>query len=184
MIPTGIMDVAPWRDWCAAAEGALRFLHEHVGWDLWMVTQVVEDRQIVLLAEPGDAVRPGMELPWESSFCRQMIEGHAPRLATVTAAVPAYAARSTGPLEDIAAYVGIPLVTGDGQLFGTLCGISFRAKPRSAARELSVVEAAARLLSTLMAAGMPPPELPEERIPWRPPDEVRPARPAVRELRR
>ena len=162
MVPEGFADVAPWPNWCAAAEGALAFLSEHVGWDVWMVTQVVEDRQVVLLVHPADAVRPGIELPWEKSFCRQMIEGKAPRLATVTAAVPAYASRSTGALSDVAAYVGVPLVRADGTLFGTLCGVSFRAKPLSAAREMSVVEAAARMLSTLMAAGMQPPSLPED----------------------
>jgi len=161
MVPEGFADVAPWPDWCAAAEGALAFLAEHVGWDVWMITQVVDDRQVVLLAHPPGAVRPGMELPWEKSFCRQMIEGNAPRLATVTAAVPAYASRTTGALSDVAAYVGVPLVRADGTLFGTLCGVAFRAKPRSAAREMSVVEAAARMLSTLMAAGMPPPPLPD-----------------------
>jgi GAF domain-containing protein len=160
MVPQGFADVAPWPDWCAAAEGTLQFLSEHVGWDVWMVTQVVDDRQVVLLAHPPQAVRPGMELPWEKSFCRQMIEGNAPRLATVTAAVPAYASRTTGVLSDVAAYAGVPLVRADGTLFGTLCGVAFRAKPRSAAREMSVVEAAARMLSTLMAAGMPPPALP------------------------
>jgi GAF domain-containing protein len=160
MVSADFADVAPWPDWCAAAEGALAFLAEHVGWDVWMVTQVVEDRQVVLLAHPPESVRPGLELPWERSFCRQMIEGNAPRLATVTAAVPAYASQTTGPLNDIAAYVGIPLVRRDLTLFGTLCGVAFRAKPRSAARELSVVEAAARMLSTLMAAGMDPPPLP------------------------
>jgi hypothetical protein len=161
MVPEPFADVAPWPNWCAAAEGALRFLSEHVGWDVWMVTQVVEDRQVVLLAHPANAVRPGTDLPWEKSFCRQMIEGRAPRLATVTAAVPAYASRATGILSDVAAYVGIPLVRADGTLFGTLCGVAFRAKPRSAAREVAVVEAAARMLSTLMAAGMHPPALPE-----------------------
>jgi hypothetical protein len=161
MVPQGFADVAPWPDWCAAADGAMQFLAEHVGWDVWMVTQVVDDRQVVLLAHPPGAVRPGIELPWEKSFCRQMTEGRAPRLATVTAAVPAYASRTTGALSDVAAYVGIPLVRADGTLFGTLCGVAFRAKPRSAARELSVVQAAARMLSTLMAAGMPPPSLPE-----------------------
>jgi hypothetical protein len=161
MVPAGIVDVAPWRDWCSAAEGALRFLAEHVGWDLWMVTRVVDDRQVVLLADPPDTVRPGMHLPWERSFCRQMIEGNAPRLATVTAAVPAYAARSTGPLRNAAAYIGVPLVTRDLELFGTLCGVAYRAKPLSVAREMDVVEAAARMLSTLMAAGMEPPDVPE-----------------------
>ncbi len=161
MVPAGFADVAPWPDWCSAAEGALRFLAHHVGWDIWLVTQVVDGRQVVLLAHPPGSVPVGSELPWEESFCRQMIEGKAPRLSTVTAAVPAYAGRSTGPLRDVAAYVGIPLVRPDLTLFGTLCGVAFRAKPRSAARELSVVEAAARMLSTLMAAGMPPPALPD-----------------------
>lgn len=160
MVPQPFADVAPWPDWCAAAKGSLRFLSEHVGWDVWMITEVVDDRQVILLAHPPEAVRPGMELPWEKSFCRQMIEGRAPRLATVTAAVPAYASRTTGVLSDIAAYAGVPLVRADGTLFGTLCGVSYRAKPRSAAREMSVVEAAARMLSTLMAAGMDPPPVP------------------------
>ena len=164
MVPEPFADVAPWPDWCAAAEGALKFLAEHVGWDVWMVTQVVEERQVVLLAHPPDAVRPGMELPWENSFCRQMIAGNAPRLATVTAAVPAYASQTTGALRDVAAYVGIPLVRADGTLFGTLCGVAFRAKPLSAAREMSVVEAAARMLSTLMAAGMRPPPIPQDAL--------------------
>jgi GAF domain-containing protein len=159
MVPGGILDVAPWRDWCSAAEGALRFLHRHVGWDLWMVTTVVDEHQVVLLAEPEDAVPPGTALPWADSFCRQMVEGNAPRLATVTAVVPEYASRASGPLKGVAAYIGIPLVTGDLQLFGTLCGLAYRAKPRSAAHEVEVVEAAARLLSTLMAAGMEPPTL-------------------------
>ena len=160
MVPQEFADVAPWTDWCTAAEGALRFLAEHVGWDVWMVTQVVDDRQVVLLAHPRDAVPPGTELPWEESFCRQMVEGRAPRLATVTAAVPAYAARTSGALNRVAAYAGVPLVRADGSLFGTLCGVAFRAKPVSAAREMAVVEAAARMLSTLMAAGMEPPSLP------------------------
>jgi hypothetical protein len=164
MVPASFADVAPWQDWCSAAEGALRFLHEHVGWNLWMVTQVVDGKQVVLLAEPGEAVRPGLVLPWEDSFCRQMVEGNAPRLATVTAAVPAYASQATGPLRDVGAYVGIPLLDDD-RFFGTLCGIAYRAKPRSAVRELSVVVAAARMLSTLMTAGMRPPALPDTLTP-------------------
>src|SRR4051812_40768469 len=35
MVPEGIADVEPWRDWSTAADGVLRFLHERVGWDVW-----------------------------------------------------------------------------------------------------------------------------------------------------
>ena len=164
MIPHGIdgdiEDVAPWPDWTSAAGGVLEFLHQHVGWDIWMVTRVAEGEQVVLCAHPSGSVRPGARLPWSESFCREMVEGRAPRVATVTAAVPAYAVRTKGLGDDVAAYIGVPLIAPDGQLFGTLCGVAFRAKPRSAVRELPVVEAVARLLSTLLAAGMDPPPVP------------------------
>jgi GAF domain-containing protein len=154
-VSPGISDLTPWPDWLTAAHGVLEFLHEHVGWDVWMATRVVDNYQIVLDAVPEGAVRPGARLLWEDSLCREMIEGRAPRIATVTAAVPAYAARTKGPAGEVAAYLGVPLVGADGQLFGTLCGVAYRAKPRSAARELPLVQTMARLLSTLLVPGFP-----------------------------
>jgi GAF domain-containing protein len=160
MVPDGISDVAPWRDWAAAAEGVLRFLHEYVGWDVWMVTRVEGGQQIVLAACPEGLVQPGARLPWAESFCRAMVEGTAPRVATVTAAVPEYASRTRGLGKDVSAYIGVPLVHPAPELFGTVCGVSFRAKPLSATRDLPLLEMAARMLSTLLAAGMAPPPLP------------------------
>lgn len=157
-----IRDVAPWSDFSAAACGALQFLHEQLGWDAWALTQVVDGRQVVLHAHPADALPPGASLPWEESFCRLMVTGEAPRAATVTAAVPQYASRAIGPVSGVAAYLGVPLVTADGGLFGTVCAIGFRARPRSAARDLPLVETVARMLSTLMAAGMTPADPPPE----------------------
>jgi hypothetical protein len=160
MVPEGIADVTPWRDWAAAAEGVVRFLHAHVGWDLWMVTRVEGERQIVLAAQPEGLVRPGARLPWAESFCRAMVEGSAPRVATVTAVVPEYASRTKGLGKDVAAYIGVPLVHPAPELFGTVCGLSFRAKPLSAARDLPLVEVMARMLSTLLVAGLAPPPIP------------------------
>jgi GAF domain-containing protein len=161
---TGIADVAPWDDFAGVARGALEFLHGQLGWDVWVVTRVVDGRQVVLHAYPADVLPRGASLPWEESFCRLMVTGEAPRVATVTAAVPEYAARSLGPVQRVAAYLGVPLVTADGRLFGTVCAIGFRAKPRSAARDLPLVELIARMLSTLMASGVapdpPPPPVP------------------------
>ena len=47
--------------------GALRFLAAYVGWDIWLVTQVVDDRQVVLLAHPTDSLRPGTDMPWSAA---------------------------------------------------------------------------------------------------------------------
>ncbi len=162
MVPSGITDVTPWRDWTSAADAALQFLHGYLGWDVWLVTRVSGNRWIVLRAHPSTVVEPGTELAWDASFCRQMHEGNAPRLATVTAAVPAYAGRATGPLRGIAAYAGVPIVDPDGGLFGTVCGLASRAQPRSAARDLPLVELVARMLSTLLSVGVDPPPVPEE----------------------
>jgi GAF domain-containing protein len=149
----GIADVAPWPDWPAAADGALAFLHEQLGWDLWAVTRIQAGAQVVLRAFPDGAVPPGAALPWDESFCRQMVEGAGPRVATVTAAVPAYARCSAGLAAGVAAYLGVPLVGREGELFGTLCAIAFRAQPLSAARGLATAEFVARMLSTLLTAG-------------------------------
>ena len=158
MAAPAVADVAPWRDFAAAACGALAALHGRLGWDVWVLTRVVDDRQIVLHSHPPDLLRAGTWLPWADTFCQSMIAGEAPRAATVTAAVPAYAKRRTGVASRIAAYIGVPLLTADGEVFGTLCAWGFHARPRSAARDLPLVETVARLLSTLMAAGMAPPE--------------------------
>jgi GAF domain-containing protein len=160
MASAAVADVLPWRDFPTAACAALEALHTRLGWDVWVVTRIVDDRQVVLHAHPPDVIRPGTWLPWADTFCRLMIAGEAPRLATVTAAVPAYANLRDGPAARIAAYIGVPLVTAEGEVFGTLCAWGFRARPRSAARDLPLVESVARMLSTLMAAGLQPPEPP------------------------
>lgn len=163
MPPLGMENVSPWATWPAASAGALRYLQAQSSWDVWMVTRVVGDRQVVLTAAPQDAVRPGASLPWAESFCRYMVSGEAPRVATVTAAVPEYASRTLPNGMTVAAYLGVPLIGADGELFGTLCAVGGRARPLSAARDLPAAELVARMLSSLLAAGMDAGELPELR---------------------
>jgi GAF domain-containing protein len=143
-------DVLPFEDWTSAVRASLAFLHRTVGLDVWMVTRVEDPLQRVLHAYPPEAVPSGTALLWESSFCRSMVSGVGPRVATVTAATPAYRDLRTGLTERVAAYVGVPLVTRSGELYGTLCGVSARAQPRSLIRFLPQVEMTARLLSTLL----------------------------------
>jgi GAF domain-containing protein len=151
MVPLVVDDVAPFEDWPAAARATLAFLYRTVGLDVWMVTQVQEPQQVVLFSHPQEVLPPGTSILWERSFCRTMVSGAGPRVATVAAATPAYRDHETGLPHRVAAYLGVPLVTRDGKVFGTLCGVSSRAQPRALARHLPLVEMSARMLSTLMS---------------------------------
>lgn len=143
--------VAPFGDFLSAAHGAVQFLHARVGLDLWLVTQVVDERQVAVAASPQTLVAPGMGIPWAEGFCSRMVAGRGPRVASVTAAVPAYAGLSFGPAKRVSAYLGVPLVRADTGLFGTLCGFGVRAQPPTLNRHLPLVEHTARLLSTVLA---------------------------------
>jgi hypothetical protein len=150
MLALVIDDVTPFQDWTAAARSSLAFLYRTVGLDVWMVTQIQEPQQVVLHSHPESVIPRGTTVPWDRSFCHSMVNGAGPRVATVAAATPAYRDLQTGLSHRVAAYIGVPLVTHDGAVFGTLCGVSSRAQPRSLARFLPLVEMTARMLSTLL----------------------------------
>ncbi len=152
--PLLVDDVAPFPDWATAARSTLEFLHTVVGLDVWLLTHLEGEQQTVLDAHPRDQVLVGAVVPWDQSFCRKMVAGLGPRVATVAAAIPAYRGLLSGHTfsDRIAAYVGVPLVTRDLRVFGTLCGVSARAQPRSLVRHLPTVEMTARLLSSLLPA--------------------------------
>jgi GAF domain-containing protein len=145
-------DVVPFEDWPSAARASLAFLHRTVGLDVWVVTEVREPLQVVLHAHPEEVLPPGSSIAWDRSFCHSMVSGEGPRVATVAAATPAYRDLETGLPHRVAAYIGVPLVTRQGTLFGTLCGLSVRAQPRTLVRFLPVVEMTARMLSTMLPA--------------------------------
>ena len=88
--------MVPFEDWSAAARAALAFLHRTVGLDVWMVTHVDEPHQVVLHAHPAEVVPQGASIRWDRSFCRSMVTGAGPRVATVAAATPAYRDLQTG----------------------------------------------------------------------------------------
>ena len=154
MVPLVVDDVVPFEDWPSAARATLAFLYRTVGLDVWMVTHVQEPEQVVLLSHPQEVLPPGTSILWERSFCRTMVTGAGPRVATVAAATPAYRDLETGLPHKVAAYIGVPLVTREGTLFGTLCGLSVRAQPRTLVRFLPVVEMTARMLSTMLPADL------------------------------
>jgi diguanylate cyclase (GGDEF)-like protein len=140
-------------DFRTSARQTLRFLHNRLGFGLWMVTRVDGDDWIVLSAEDhGYQVTEGTVFRWADSFCSRMVQGLGPKIAPDSDAIPAYAVAPIGRQVSIGAYVGVPLRQADGSLFGTLCAIDRSPQPAVIQQEQGLVELLAGLLSGLLSA--------------------------------
>lgn len=145
------LDSSPWAGFEQAAAAAVEVLQTRLGMDVWLVTRVRGEDQIVVAAYPSAPLPVGTVLSWEQAFCRRMVAGEGPRMAPVVAAVPAYANARQGFAAQVAAYVGVPLHRPDGSLYGTVCAFSARAQPVTLSRQLPLVELVAGLLATVLA---------------------------------
>lgn len=145
-------DLRSFPDFESAASAVLEFLHAELGLGLWMVTRTDGDDWIILASRDAAeyAIADGDVLRWSDSFCSRMVSGVGPRVAPVAMDVPSYAAAPAAFDYDIGAYVGVPLTTVDGRLFGTLCAIDPAPQPASLEGAQGLLELCAQLLSTVL----------------------------------
>jgi len=145
----------PLLDFESASQAVLAYLHQQLGFSLWMVTRTKGDDWIVLQAnDQGYGVQAGDVLSWKGSFCARMVQGQGPTIAPVAQDVPAYATAPIGQQVPIGAYIGLPLVHRDGSLFGTLCAIDPAPQPQTIEAALPTLELLANLLSTILNADL------------------------------
>jgi diguanylate cyclase len=137
-----------------AALGALvNCINLFVPLRLWMVTRVHGSDWNVLYAEDTQReIARGTVFSWPDSFCCHMVKGDGPRFAPDAQAIATYAAASINKTMPIGAYIGQPLVTADGKLLGTLCGLDPEPKPAFTADQERFVEMIARTMCTLIAS--------------------------------
>ncbi|MCY7387013.1 MAG: sensor domain-containing diguanylate cyclase [Burkholderiales bacterium] len=142
-------------DFETAGRAVLAFLHQRLGFDLWMLTRTDGADWIVLQSEDhGYGVDPGTVFCWADTFCSEMVQGKGPHVAPRSALVPAYDAAPIGRQVQIKAYVGQPLVRADGSLFGTLCAIHPSPQPESIVGEQALIALLAAMLSTILQADL------------------------------
>jgi diguanylate cyclase (GGDEF)-like protein len=140
-------------DFDGAARGVIAFLHDRLGFDLWMVTRTEGKTWIVLqVNDCGYGIKEGSIFPWADSFCSQMVLGKGPQIAPDSQVVPAYSQAPVNNQFKIGAYIGIPLTYTDGSLFGTLCAIHPTPQPDSITRELPLIDLLTKLLSSYLNA--------------------------------
>ncbi len=148
-------DVVPFNNFEEASRAVLEYLHQLVGFRLWMMTRTQDADWIVLQTEDHDYhVEEGTFLKWADSFCSQMVQGLGPRISPCSDLVTAYASAPIAQQVPIKAYVGVPVARKDGSLFGTLCAIDPEPQDETIAEYLPTVELMAQLLGTVLEADL------------------------------
>jgi len=134
-----------------ATQAVLKFLHDQIGFQLWMFTRVEGNDWIVLDAQDyGYNVRAGDVFKWSDSFCVRMVEGKGPRISSRCEEVAAYLEAPINQQVTIKSYIGMPLAKKDGSLFGTLCAIDPQPQPPLTQQQKHLIELQSQLLATIL----------------------------------
>lgn len=146
-------DSGPWMGFALAADAAVRDLHTRLGFDLWLVTHVDGDGQVVVAsAGPWLQKAPaGVVLPWAQSFCVRMVEHDGPVAVADVPGSARYGPIATGAYAPVQAYLGVPVLSTEGTLFGTLCAFAAQPELVRMPAALEQVTVAGRMLSTIAA---------------------------------
>lgn len=151
--PTGsqVADVGPWPGFALAADAVVADLHGRFGFELWLVTHLDQDRQVVVAsAGPWAAMLPpAVVLPWAKSFCVRMVEHDGPVAVADVARSAGYGPIAVGAYAGVRAYLGVPVLSTDGELFGTLCAFAGQPETSSMPAALGQVTLVGRMLSTI-----------------------------------
>jgi len=147
---------AAYVDAAVASAAVLKHLHGAVGLRFWAVTRVTGETYTIIATGPEQfPAAVGEQVPWALTLCRQVLLGHAPRVALDVRTVPAYRDLALVRQWQIGAYLSSPLTVDGTSLYGTVCAVDPLAQPPVAAglaEMVELVDRQAQLISTVLAA--------------------------------
>ena len=114
------------------------------------VARVTEERWIACSASDHIAfgLLPGTELPVEKTICSTIRDRRQPVVIADVESDADYIAYHTPKLCGFRSYVSVPIIRGDGTVFGTLCAIDPQPRPVGTAAVLAMFNAFAALIAT------------------------------------
>ena len=132
----------------SAVSEVLHLLGEKLGMDVVFVSEFVDGHRVYRHVE-ADADKRIVEEddpdPLEHTFCQRVVDGRLPRMVRNFATDPATQGLPTSAPFPIGSYLSVPVVLGDGCVYGTLCCFSFADNEALTHRDLKKLELSAQL---------------------------------------
>ena len=136
-----------------ASEIVIDYLQAAIPLSFWSVTRHESDSQIYLTVhDSAYGLKPGDSCLWSDSMCQFMVAGVTPPIAPDVNRIPEYATAGVRATVPIAAYVGLPIVGADDQVFGTLCGLDPLPQSEHLVDQAPLLAVLAQLLSAIFLA--------------------------------
>lgn len=124
--------------------------------DIVFVSRFVDHERVFEVVsaegEAADAVAPGRSDPLLDSYCQRIVDGRLPVIIPDTGASPEACALAITRSLNIHAYLSAPVVLPNGQVFGTLCCISHKARPDLRDADAKALAAAAQAVAASITA--------------------------------
>jgi diguanylate cyclase len=155
-------DLLPFSEFGEQARATLEVLREHLPFDRWMISRLVDDDLVVVFAEPDAGP---MSFPWSDTICARMVEHGGPHIALSISDVPDYAAAPQCRALGIDAYAGVPLYDRAGVLWGTLAATHPSLLEPTPSIDEQLLRLVARSLGIHLDPSAPAPASPNRRSP-------------------
>lgn len=138
-------------DFTRAATAALQFLHDRLGFDLWMMLRMEDERWVVVAAHSRvNTIQAGTAFLAADAFFASIAQAPDTRIVARTNAMTAHVAAPNPSELPVAAYVAAPIQNRDGARVGLLCALDPSVQPEAVAQEQPVVAMVSDLLGRLL----------------------------------
>ncbi len=133
----------------------LQLLRKRLEMDVVFVSEFVDGQRVMRYVDvPAD--KPVMTLgqsdPLEQTWCQRVVDGRIPPVIKNVSTFPDRAQLPKAPF-DIGTYLSAPILMDDGQVYGTLCCLSFSPHESVHARDLKNLKSVAQLMAKKIEQG-------------------------------
>jgi EAL domain-containing protein (putative c-di-GMP-specific phosphodiesterase class I) len=131
-----------------ALQTVLRAIREHMGMDVAFLAEIDASKRLFRMVDAAGSASPIQVCdsnPIEETYCRRIVDGRLPQILPDALSNPISAALPITNELNIRAYVGVPVMLSDGQVYGTLCCYSSTPNETLNERDLGLLRAFAEL---------------------------------------
>ena len=134
----------------SGAERLVALAHEQLGLTATVLTEFQATR-LVIRQVAGDVgafgMRLGLEIPLGETYCARIAEGGGAQVVRDAKRESHGRGLVVAPRAEVGAYVGVPVMLPNGDLFGTLCCLSRRAEPGLSEADVRMLRIIAGILA-------------------------------------